>query len=200
MRLPLEITFRGLESNEDAKDLIQQKAEKISKVAENLISCRVAVEKKQKHQQSGNPFRVRIDLRLPPGQEIVVDSGEGKEGFLHDNLLTVIREMFEIALRRVKKVVGQQQSAVKVPPQEEISGIVVRLFEDEGYGFIKTLTGREIYFHENSVLNNDFDRMEEGTGVACFETEGEKGPQASTVRLVDKPEVSAPKVEGERAV
>jgi hypothetical protein len=54
-----------------------------------------------------------------------------------------------------------------------------------------------IYFHRNSVLEGDFDRLEVGTGVNFFEhdDEGEHGPQASTVRIVDKPGVRAPRVD-----
>lgn len=41
--------------------------------AVELISCDVAVERPQKFQQNGNPYRVRIRLRVPPGQEVVID-------------------------------------------------------------------------------------------------------------------------------
>ena len=34
---------------------------------------------------------------------------------------------------------------------------------------------------------NDFDRLEIGTGVQWHEEQGDKGPQASTVRIIDKP-------------
>jgi len=36
-------------------------------------------------------------------------------------------------------------------------------------------------------LNDDFDRLEIGTGVRFVEEPGEEGPQASTVQIVDKP-------------
>ncbi len=195
MRVPLEITFRGIPSDEDIKSLVQQKAAKLEMVAENLISCRVAIEKKQKHPQSGSPYRVRVNMRLPPGREVVVDSGESGEGYIHDELSTVVREVFDIALRQLKKVSDQQQDEVKEHPMQETSGIVVRLFTDNGYGFLKTLTGREIFFHRNSVLNKDFERLEVGTGVRFVEEQGEKGPQASTVQIVDKPGVRGPKTD-----
>jgi cold shock CspA family protein len=53
----------------------------------------------------------------------------------------------------------------------------------EDYGFLQTADGREIYFHKNSVLQPGFDRLEVGTEVYYAEEAGEKGPQASTVRL-----------------
>jgi cold shock CspA family protein len=63
-------------------------------------------------------------------------------------------------------------------------GRVTKLFPDEGFGFLKTPDGREIYFHENSVLDSGFGGLEIGTEVHFAEELGEKGPQASTVRLV----------------
>jgi len=60
------------------------------------------------------------------------------------------------------------------------------LLRREAYGFIKSLDGREIYFHKNSLPAGEFDRLEIGTGVRWAEEQGEKGPQASSLRIVDK--------------
>ncbi len=197
MNIPLEITFRGVQASEEIKELIGQKADKLDRIGDNLISCRVAVEKKQKHQQSGAPYRVRVNMRLPPGQELVVDSGEGGDGSPNDDLPGVIRGVFESALRQVKKLNERRQDDVKEHPAQETSAVVVRLFAENGYGFLKSAAGREVFFHRNSVVNDDFDRLEVGTGVRFVEVAGEEGPQASTVQIVDKPGVRAPKTDGD---
>lgn len=49
------------------------------------------------------------------------------------------------------------------------------------YGFSETADGRQIYFHRNSVLDWDFNRLTVGSEVRFTEEIGEKGPQASTV-------------------
>ena len=46
--------------------------------------------------------------------------------------------------------------------------------------------GHEVYFHRNSVLGDEFDRLEVGNEVTFSEEAGEKGPQASTVRRIRK--------------
>jgi cold shock CspA family protein len=43
------------------------------------------------------------------------------------------------------------------------------------------MDGREIYFHKNSVLDDKFKTLEVGTEVRFAESNGDKGPQASTV-------------------
>ena len=40
------------------------------------------------------------------------------------------------------------------------------------------------------MLHDGFDRLEIGTAVRFEQEEGEKGPQASTVQIVDKPGAS----------
>jgi cold shock CspA family protein len=54
------------------------------------------------------------------------------------------------------------------------------------FGFLETGDGREIYFHRNSVLENGFSRLNVGARVTYVEEMGDKGPQASTVKLMGK--------------
>jgi cold shock CspA family protein len=46
--------------------------------------------------------------------------------------------------------------------------------------------GGEIYFHRNSVLNGGFSHLAVGSRVIFAEEMGEKGPQASTIKLLGK--------------
>jgi len=63
-------------------------------------------------------------------------------------------------------------------------GIVEKLF-DEGYGFLRALDDdRQVYFHRNSVLHDDFERLAIGTEVRFTPREGDDGPQASSVQVV----------------
>lgn len=186
MQVPLTMTFRNVRKTAAIESLIRKQAAKLERVCPRIVSCRVAVETRQRHQRTGSPFRVRINVTIPPEHELtaVRDAGEGE---LHEQLSTVIRRGFEAARRQIKKLVEKQRGEVKSHPQQELSGVVIRLFPEQEYGFIKTLEGREIYFHKNSLSGADFDRLEVGTGVHWTEEDGDKGPQASTVRAIIKP-------------
>ena len=186
MRVPLEITFRDAVKSDDIVQLIEEKAAGLDKLCDNLISCRIAVEKPHVDKRSGKSYRVRITLRLPPGRELVVKR-EPQDGSVPETLTTVIREAFDTARRRLVKFVEQQQGAIKSHPQQQNIAYVTRIFKDKGFGFAKTLEGREIYFHRNSVLHEDFNRLDIGTGVRYVAVDGDDGPQASTVQIVDKP-------------
>jgi cold shock CspA family protein len=72
---------------------------------------------------------------------------------------------------------------VHLPPAE---GFISKLVPEENYGFLTAKDGREIYFHANSVLNAGFPHLMPGTAVSFVEEQGEKGPQASTVRILEE--------------
>ncbi len=194
MEVPPEITFRGLEKSDEIETHILKKAAKLDEINPGIISCRVAVEREQEHQRSGSPYRVRVVVRIPPGKELVGRQEPG-EGRIDDRLQTAVSNAFDAVQRQLVKIKEIQQGKVKSTSEQELVGHVVRLFRKKGYGFIRSVDGREIYFHKNAVAHDDFERLEIGTGVRYFPSEGEEGPQASTVQIVDKPGSRASKVE-----
>lgn len=187
MEVPIELTFRHVTKTKELEDLVNSKVRGLEKICDNIISCRVAIEKPQEHQKSGNPFRVRIDLRVPPGHEIVVKREPG-DGNMHDPVDFVIRESFDVARRQLKELLDKQQREVKTHPQQEVTAVIERIFEKERYGFLKTVEGREVYFHANSVVNEDFKKLVPGMGVRFVGRLDDAGFQASTVQVIDRPE------------
>jgi cold shock CspA family protein/ribosome-associated translation inhibitor RaiA len=185
MQGPIELSFKGIQKTKDVEDLIYEKVAKLEQICDHMISCRITVEKPQRYQRTGSPFRVCIDMTITPGHELVVKH-KSTEGNLHDPLPSVLREAFNAALRQLKELVQRQQGEVKTHFEQQPAAFVAKIFPEEKYGFLKTVNGREIYFHKNSVLHNDFDHLEVGMGVRFVAELGEKGPQASTVEIVDK--------------
>ena len=189
MQVPLKMTFRNVQKDAAIETLIRKQATKLERVCPYVVSCQVSIEKPQSHQKSGNPFRVRVDVTVPPEHKLVTIRNAG-EGDLHERLPTVVRRAFDATQRQLEKLVDKQRGDIKVHPAQEIAGLVVRLFRDEGYGFINSLDGREILNRPamgELAQAGEFDRLEIGTGVQWNEEEGEKGPQASFVKIVDKP-------------
>ncbi len=187
MKVPLEIAFKGIEHTDEIEALIREEADKLDNVCRYMIRCRVAVEKRQQHQEVGNPYRVRIDMTVPPGHELVVRR-EPSKGNMHDPLDIVIKHAFSSAVRQLRKLTEKQQGEVKTHPDQQVTAVVHKLFPDEGYGFLRTVdTQDEIYFHRNSVLHNEFDHLAIGMGVRYAVEQGDEGLQATSVQVVDKP-------------
>lgn len=192
MQIPVEVTYRNLDKTPELEALIQEKVAKLEAVCDHITSCRVAVEQVHTHPDQGSPFRVRVDLTVPPGHELAVTKNPA-ESVQYTPLEAVIRSAFEATRKQLIKLVDRQQNHTKRHPEQEMGAVVTQLFPEEGYGFLRGLDGQEIYFHRNSVLHDDFDRLALGTGVHFFVQAGEAGPQASTVQIVDKPGVRAEK-------
>jgi len=65
----------------------------------------------------------------------------------------------------------------------EYLGQVVELTPEKDFGFLLTAPGGLLYFHRNSLLNGDFDRLKVGTEVYYVEEAGDTGPIAKKVRV-----------------
>lgn len=186
MQGPVQISFKDVIKTPGLEVLIHRKINKLEKICDHIISCRLTIERPQKYPDTGNPYRIRIDLTVPPGHEIVAKQSSS-EGNMHDPLEKVIKQTFNAAERQLKELTEKQHREVKTHPQQQVMGIIHKLFADRGFGFIKTVdTQQEIYFHRNSVLHEDFDRLAVGTGVRFVAEQANKGLQASTVEIIYK--------------
>lgn len=183
MQLPLQVTFRNMDPSEAIESRVRSEAEKLDQLYERIMRCSVVVEAHHKHHHKGNIYHVRVDLTVP-GNELVADR-EPEKHHAHEDVYVAVRDAFNAARRQLKEYASRSRREVKtheVPPHGKVS----ELFRDEGYGRIESSDGRHIYFHENSILNADFDKLEVGTEVRFVEEEGDQGPQASTVKVVGK--------------
>jgi cold shock CspA family protein/ribosome-associated translation inhibitor RaiA len=183
MNIPLEVVFRGVERTSDINEIIEKRTEKLQHLCGHIISLRIAVEKPQLYQDRGNPYRIRLDLRVPPGHELVVRR-ESSQGDMHDSLPMMLRLAFDAAERQVRKLRAKQRYDVKRHFDTWSMGTVVKKFDDNDYGFIKATGDRDVYFHKNSLLKGDFEKLAVGTVVKFTEEEGANGPQATTVHKI----------------
>lgn len=185
MQVPLQTTFNDVQRTEWVENYIRERAEQLDRMCNNMISCRVALERSQHSHRTGNPYRARVEVTLPPKKDLVADK-EGTVKDPHVQLRPVISKAFDAMEKQIRKQTALRNNDIK--QREQSNALVVRVFEDEGYGFIKSPDdGEEYYFHRNSVLHNDFSRLTEGTEVRFEPEMGDEGPQASTVQVVNKP-------------
>ncbi len=173
-RIPLQIT-KNLDLMPEIEDYIRRRAEKLDRLASDIMRCRVSLSVINAHQQSKLLYSARIDLTLT-GREIAVSHEASTD------LRRAIRMSFESAEKQLKQKTDRRAGIVKHHDSQPM-GHISEIHGDEGFGFIRTLDGRDIYFHRNSIINGRFDDLEPGLEVMFVEEDGEKGPQASTVRL-----------------
>ena len=108
MQLPVEISYRGVEKSAQLEEFIRNKAARLDRFCDHINRCDVVVEQPNHAQQSGNPFRVRIDVTVPPGHELVADERQ-TEHEMHEPLSKVINDAFKAMERQLKSLVEKQR-------------------------------------------------------------------------------------------
>ena len=199
--IPTQVTFRGLAHSDALEADIRKRIAWLEQFYTGIVGCRVLVEMPHRHRHDGRHFHVRIEVTVPGGAPIIVSHEPSLHGPLkdveeaahrketeiegvHRYARVAVHQAFDAARRRLQDFAREQRSAVKtheVPAHGEIAEIS----KGDGYGFIQA-DGRQIYFSRASVLDDAFDELVVGTPVAFVEEQGEKGPQASTVRVLGK--------------
>ncbi len=176
MEIPLQITSRDIDLTDAIRAEINEKAAKLDKFYNRITRCKVVIESPRRHQHEGKLYSVHIYMTVP-GTELIIK----KE--LDKDLYVALRDAFRDARRKLEDFAREKRSDVKYH-EETPHAVITTLFHDRGYGFLTTSDGLEVYFHQNSVINEDFNRLKVGMKVRFVKTAGVKGPQASTVTVL----------------
>ena len=173
MKLPLDISARDVRVNEETEELIRDKASKLDRIYDQIIGCRVKIDMPHRSQRTGMTYNVSIDITVPGGELVVKRESD-------QDLRAAIMNSFETAQRRLKEYSERQRGEVKTHFEKPVAR-VVRIFPEEGYGFLSTPEGREVYFHENAVLGGKFEALNVGAEVTFVEESGDEGARAVSV-------------------
>jgi len=199
MQLTPTITFRGVERTAAIEDEILARLHALEAYCGQIMGCRVLLEPVQRHHEKGNRYHVRIDLTVP-GDEIVITHEASLHKTAQDveaakltkaaesdperkHVRVAIREAFDLARRRLQDYARRRRGAVK-RPAGPARGRVSQMSPVDEFGYIEAEDGHEVYFNKRSVLKQSFDRLAVGSVVSFVEEPGEKGPQASTVKIL----------------
>ena len=64
------------------------------------------------------------------------------------------------------------------------TGKIKKLVSERGFGFISDTDGREVFFHQSSLMDVKFSDLTENQEVEFEIEKSEKGPRAANVRIV----------------
>ncbi len=183
MEEQVEIVFRNMERQDYLVQLIEEKIAKLEQFYSRIISALVVVELPHKNHQTGNEYRATIELNVP-GKRLVTSRNPGSRR-RHENPASTINDAFAAIARQLEEYGRQQRGDVKTH-WAPLQGRINRIFPIEGYGFVLLTDGREIYFHQNAVVNPEFEDLEIGAPVRVVIANDESpiGPQATTVEAI----------------
>jgi ribosomal subunit interface protein len=185
MTIPLQITFQNMPPSPAIEANVRERSARLERFAKRIVSCKVVIESPHRHHHKGKLYDVSLEISVP-GKDIHVTRSP-RQDHAHEDVYVAIRDAFNAAGRQLEDHVRRLRADVKTHEAPDI-GIVVRLFPEQGYGFIAHPRLGEIYFHEHSVVNGGFRNLSVGNEVRFTAAEGEspQGLQASTVTPIGK--------------
>lgn len=162
------------EVTDEEREAVEARLQELAGDHGDLIDVRISAKSTRHHRHGGQEISIAAlmrgtnlaAVRTRPDLRIALD--EALDAFE--------REVRQIRDRRRDRLTAQ---ARQYPPH---LGIIDRVLREEGYGFILTDGGEQVYFHRNAVHDGlDFERLEEGQRVALNYEPGIEGPQANAV-------------------
>ena len=174
--LPLDVHIEGrnLEILPEWREKIEGELARLQKHYLNpILHARVTLTGTG-HHKHGN-FDIQLVAGVPGGTITVNRQGE--------YVLPLIVEALDVLDRRLRGDSEIQQQKVKTHEELQQHGKILRLFPEKDFGFLETPDGLEVYFHAHAVKKGKFSSLSPGQTVQFAMAEGEKGPQATWVKV-----------------
>jgi cold shock CspA family protein/ribosome-associated translation inhibitor RaiA len=184
MQTPPEIEFQDMTGTPEIENAIEKHIAELEQRWGRVTACRIVLKGPSLRRHKGGLYEVHIHLELPDGRKVNVER-TAPEDERRSDLSFALNNAFKRARRQLQDQVRRMEGQVKHHEGTPI-GTVVRLDRGAEFGFLETSDGQEVYFHRNSVLGDGFSRLRVGSRVTFAEEPGEKGTQATTVKLLGK--------------
>ncbi|MBO0764706.1 MAG: HPF/RaiA family ribosome-associated protein [Hyphomicrobiaceae bacterium] len=189
MRTPLRITYKSTETSPAFDALIHERADRLERLHPRITGCRVVVEVPYRKSGTGKvALAVDVEVDVPSRNTVVGKDVEARREKKEDHTITINRafDAVERQLSKITEVLRDREAKNHEAAGE--SGVVVRVFPEEGYGSIEVRDSPELTFTRNAVVGDLFDELEVGmvVHVTRATTEGPMGPQARSVRLLGR--------------
>jgi ribosome-associated translation inhibitor RaiA/cold shock CspA family protein len=184
MDKPLQIVFKDTASSEFLEKLIRQRASRLERKHAHIIGCRVVVDVPHRSPESGKPpLSVAVEIDVPNKRTIVGKDEQERREMKNDHY-AVVNRAFDAAERQLKSTTQILRHDVKHHEGGSVTGQVVRLFPEQGYGFVEISGSTDLYFAQD-VANGGFENLKVGSMVEVTRAtvDGPMGPQASSVKL-----------------
>lgn len=174
--MELKVEGRNLDLRKSWQEKIEEEKERLVRHHPGLVfNLRVTIEETSHQKQGG--YKVGIVAAVPNDTVVVKKKGESVRPLLIDAFDKLGYQLKELQRKR-----RQTNKVADVTEVMDQVGKIKSVSPYESYGFITSVSGQEIYFHENALKDVTMDDLSEGDKVSFGVTDGDKGPQATWVR------------------
>jgi cold shock CspA family protein/ribosome-associated translation inhibitor RaiA len=183
MQTPAQVEFENLTPSPALQATIDQHIAELERLYGRATAGRIIVRGPGGRHKTGGQYQVSIQLALPEGREVNVGRTP-KEDERYADLTFAVDDAFKRARRQLQDQARVMRGQTKLHEGEPV-GTVIRLDPSGEFGFLEGADGHEVYFNRRSVLEGR-SNIAVGARVSYVEESGEKGPQASTVKVLSK--------------
>ena len=183
MQTPAQIEFEGFQASPELQAAIEKHIADLEGRFGRVTAGRVVVKGPSDHHQTGGQYQVSVRLALPDGREVNIGRTP-KQDERYADLTFAVDNAFRRARRRLQDQARLMRGQTKQHENQPI-GTVVRIDASGEFGFLEGANGQEVYVNCNSVVGGA-SNIALGTRVSYVEEVGEKGAQASTVKVLRK--------------
>jgi len=183
METPAEIIWHSMDPTPYIAKRIDDRIARLEKFFGRIVRCRVVIEAAHQRHRKGNEYEVRVELGIPGG-ELSINRRPGDDG-AHADLKVAVRDAFDAMERQLRRW-KEEHSGRPAAPETPLQGTVAEIDHEERFGHINATDGRSIYFHANSVVTGDFDKLNAGDTVELVVApqDDAEGLHASAVRSI----------------
>ncbi len=101
MQTTPRITLRKVAPSEALEQRIFEETEKLEQFCDQLVACRVVVDKPHHHKHKGTPFEVSVDVTMP-GREFVVSHRHDEDVYV------ALHAAFQAARRQIRDYIAHK--------------------------------------------------------------------------------------------
>jgi ribosomal subunit interface protein len=138
MRLPLQITLRGMEPSAAMETRIRELAGRLDRFSAQIMRCQVIVEAPHRHRHQGALYEVHIHVTVP-GSELTA-SREHRALHSHEDVYVALRDAFRAMRRQLEDYERERRQDVKHHEPQPV-GWIAELSPLEDFGRIETDDG-----------------------------------------------------------
>src|SRR4029453_18800782 len=176
---PMELHIEGqhIEVSDDLRTMIADRLEKLNARHGDIIHARVALVKSNHHQHGSDEARLILSMTR---RKVLQAAKVGKtiEEAVNSAFDALQHELSHYRGKR-RELSKQSLKTAKLGPR--LSGKVVQLVTDQGYGFIDIGADEDVHFIRQVVLEGAFERLTEGMSVEVDVMEDSEGYEATRV-------------------
>jgi cold shock CspA family protein/ribosome-associated translation inhibitor RaiA len=177
--MELKIEAKNLDIRKSWQEKIEEERDKLIRHYANFVlHLRVTIEATPGYKEGG--YEVRLVASVPNDTVAVKRWGE--------SVRPLLVEAFDVLGAQLKEIVKKKQSHKTAKVQGatidgKSSGVIRKIFPDESYGFIVTDDKLDVFFHANALKDVAMQDLAEGDEVLFAVEDGDKGPQATWVKV-----------------